>query len=277
MARWLVGTSGYVYRDWRTRFYPRALPVRAWLPYYAASFDTVELNSPFYRLPRAATFRAWAAAVPPEFVFAVKASRFLTHVKRLNEPGPPLPLFLRRARRGMDARRPRRLRLLQQRRPRGRGAQRAAPDRAAAGARGSSPRRMTTLSTRCCVAGGGPAGMMLGLLLARAGVEVVVLEKHADFLRDFRGDTIHPSTLEVMHELGLLESFLALPHTQVRELAGIIGGERIPIADFGRLPVRCPFIALMPQWDFLDFLAGHARRYPGFALRISAGVVGLIG
>jgi len=118
--------------------------------------------------------------------------------------------------------------------------------------------------------------MMLGLLLARAGVDVVVLEKHADFLRDFRGDTIHPSTLEVMHELGLLEAFLALPHTQVRQLAGIIGGERIPIADFGHLPVRCPFIALMPQWDFLDFLAGHARRYPGFALRMSTGVVGLI-
>ena len=135
---------------------------------------------------------------------------------------------------------------------------------------------MRTLSTRCCVAGGGPVGMMLGLLLARAGVDVVVLEKHADFLRDFRGDTIHPSTLEVMHELGLLEAFLALPHTQVRELAGIIGGERIPIADFGHLPVRCPFIALMPQWDFLDFLAGHARRYPGFALRMSTGVVGLI-
>ena len=135
---------------------------------------------------------------------------------------------------------------------------------------------MRTLSTRCCVAGGGPVGMMLGLLLARAGVDVVVLEKHADFLRDFRGDTIHPSTLEVMHELGLLEAFLALPYTQVRELAGIIGGERIPIADFGHLPVRCPFIALMPQWDFLDFLAGHARRYPGFALRMSTGVVGLI-
>ena len=135
---------------------------------------------------------------------------------------------------------------------------------------------MRTLSTRCCVAGGGPAGMMLGLLLARAGVDVVVLEKHADFLRDFRGDTIHPSTLEVMHELGLLEAFLALPYTQVRELAGIIGCERIPIADFGHLPVRCPFIALMPQWDFLDFLAGHARRYPGFALRMSTGVVGLI-
>jgi len=118
--------------------------------------------------------------------------------------------------------------------------------------------------------------MMLGLLLARAGVDVIVLEKHADFLRDFRGDTIHPSTLEIMHELGLLEAFLALPHTEVRELAGIIGGERIPIADFGHLPVRCPFVALMPQWDFLDFLAGQARRYPGFALRMSTGVVGLI-
>ena len=97
MARWLVGTSGYVYRDWR-RFYPQALGARDWLPYYAATFETVELNSPFYRLPRAATFRAWAAAVPPRFVFAVKASRFLTHVKRLNEPGPPVTLFLRRAR-----------------------------------------------------------------------------------------------------------------------------------------------------------------------------------
>jgi len=140
----------------------------------------------------------------------------------------------------------------------------------------AAPRRMTTLSTRCCVAGGGPAGMMLGLLLARAGVDVIVLEKHADFLRDFRGDTIHPSTLEVMHELGLLEAFLALPHTEVRELTGIVGGERIPIADFSHLPVRCPFIALMPQWDFLDFLASHARRYPTFALRMSTGVVGLL-
>ena len=97
MARWLVGTSGYVYRDWRRRFYPQALGARGWLPYYAATFDTVELNSPFYRLPRAANFRAWAAAVPPGFVFAVKASRFLTHVKRLKEPGPPVALFLRRA------------------------------------------------------------------------------------------------------------------------------------------------------------------------------------
>jgi len=135
---------------------------------------------------------------------------------------------------------------------------------------------MRTLETRCCIAGGGPAGMMLGLLLARAGVDVVVLEKHADFLRDFRGDTIHPSTLEVMHQLGLLDEFLALPHQEIRELTGIVGGERLQIADFSHLPVRCPFIALMPQWDFLDFLARHARRYPGFALHMSTGVGDLL-
>jgi 2-polyprenyl-6-methoxyphenol hydroxylase-like FAD-dependent oxidoreductase len=135
---------------------------------------------------------------------------------------------------------------------------------------------MRTLQTRCCVAGGGPAGMMLGLLLARAGVDVVVLEKHGDFLRDFRGDTIHPSTLEVVHELGLLREFLALPHQEVHELTGIVGGEPIAIADFGHLPVRCPFIAFMPQWDFLDFLARHARRFPGFALHMSTGVADLL-
>ena len=135
---------------------------------------------------------------------------------------------------------------------------------------------MRTLETRCCIAGGGPAGMMLGLLLARAGVDVVVLEKHADFLRDFRGDTIHPSTLEVMHQLGLLDEFLALPHQEIRELTGIVGGERLQIADFSHLPVRCPFIALMPQWDFLDFLARHARRHPGFALHMSTGVGDLL-
>src|SRR5881397_3143243 len=104
---------------------------------------------------------------------------------------------------------------------------------------------LETLETQCCVVGGGPAGMVLGLLLARAGVDVVVLEKHGDFLRDFRGDTIHPSTLQVMHELGLLEAFLALPHTQVRELRGIVGDSVIKIADFSHLPVRCRFIALM--------------------------------
>ncbi len=127
-----------------------------------------------------------------------------------------------------------------------------------------------TLTTQCCIAGGGPAGMMLGFLLARAGIDVVVLEKHADFLRDFRGDTIHPSTLEVMAELGLLEQFLALPHQKVQELAGEIGGERVVLADFSHLPVRCPYIAFMPQWDFLDFLADQGRLYPGFHLHMQA-------
>src|SRR3990170_4631585 len=125
-----------------------------------------------------------------------------------------------------------------------------------------------TITTRCCIAGGGPAGMMLGFLLARAGVDVVVLEKHADFLRDFRGDTIHPSTLQVMHELGLLEDFLQRPHQEVRELTGQIGEEHVTLADFSHLPTHCRFIAFMPQWDFLDFLADHAKRYPGFHLRM---------
>src|SRR2546428_8999449 len=101
---------------------------------------------------------------------------------------------------------------------------------------------MTTLSTRCCVAGGGPAGMMLGLLLARAGVDVVVLEKHADFLRDFRGDTVHPSTLQVMHELGLLQRFLARPHDAVRELRAVIGATELVLADLSRLGSVCTFI-----------------------------------
>jgi 2-polyprenyl-6-methoxyphenol hydroxylase-like FAD-dependent oxidoreductase len=135
---------------------------------------------------------------------------------------------------------------------------------------------MTTLSARCCIVGGGPAGMMLGLLLARAGVDVVVLEKHADFLRDFRGDTIHPSTLEVMHELGLLSELLALPHQEVRELTGIVGGERVIMADFSHAPVCCPFIALMPQWDFLDLLARHAQRAAGFTLRMRTSATELL-
>src|ERR1700728_3107966 len=105
-----------------------------------------------------------------------------------------------------------------------------------------------TLSVQCCIAGGGPAGMMLGYLLARAGVNVVVLEKHADFLRDFRGDTVHPSTLQVMQELGLLEEFLKRPHQQVRQLGGKINDEPVQIADFSHLKLACPFIALMPQW-----------------------------
>jgi 2-polyprenyl-6-methoxyphenol hydroxylase-like FAD-dependent oxidoreductase len=133
-----------------------------------------------------------------------------------------------------------------------------------------------TLTTRCCIAGGGPAGMMLGFLLARAGVDVVVLEKHADFLRDFRGDTIHPSTLELMHELGLLDEFLKLPHQEARELSGKYGKLDLTIADFRHLPTRCKFIALMPQWDFLNFLASHSRRYPGFRLLMKAEVTGLI-
>ena len=129
---------------------------------------------------------------------------------------------------------------------------------------------------QCCIAGGGPAGMMLGYLLARAGVKVLVLEKHADFLRDFRGDTIHPSTLEVMDELGLLEKFLRLPHQEVYELNAQVGQTQLTIADFRYLPTRCRFIALMPQWDFLNFLAEQAAGYPSFDLMMEAEVSGLI-
>ena len=118
--------------------------------------------------------------------------------------------------------------------------------------------------------------MMLGFLLARAGVDVVVLEKHADFLRDFRGDTIHPSTLELMHELGLLEEFLREPHQELRELRGMINGHSVPIADFSRLPTRCKFIAFMPQWDFLNFLSRHAKRFPSFQLRMKNEVTDLL-
>ena len=133
-----------------------------------------------------------------------------------------------------------------------------------------------TITTQCAIAGGGPAGMMLGFLLARAGIDVVVLEKHADFLRDFRGDTIHPSTLEIMYELGILDDFLKRPHQEVRTLAGQIGDERVALADFSHLPTHCRFIALMPQWDFLDFLAEQARRYPSFHLKMRARVTDLI-
>src|ERR1700754_3655094 len=123
-----------------------------------------------------------------------------------------------------------------------------------------------TISTSCVIAGGGPAGMMCGYLLARAGVDVTVLEKHKDFLRDFRGDTVHPSTLQIMHELGLLEEFLKLPHTKIRTANLEIGDAHLTIGDFSRLPTVCKFIALMPQWDFLDFLAGEARKLPSFHL-----------
>jgi 2-polyprenyl-6-methoxyphenol hydroxylase-like FAD-dependent oxidoreductase len=133
-----------------------------------------------------------------------------------------------------------------------------------------------TISVDCCIAGGGPAGMMLGYLLARTGVGVLVLEKHADFLRDFRGDTIHPSTLEVMHELGLLEKFLQLPHQAVYELSAQVGPMQLTFADFRHLPTRCRFIALMPQWDFLNFLARQAAHHPKFHLMMEAEVSGLV-
>jgi 2-polyprenyl-6-methoxyphenol hydroxylase-like FAD-dependent oxidoreductase len=133
-----------------------------------------------------------------------------------------------------------------------------------------------TLTTQCCIVGGGPAGMLLGFLLARQGVDVIVLEKHADFLRDFRGDTVHPSTLDVMYELGLLDDFLRRPHQEVRELSGQIGNETVTIADFTHLPTHCRFIVLMPQWDFLNFVAEKARGYPAFRLRTEAEVTSLI-
>ncbi len=132
------------------------------------------------------------------------------------------------------------------------------------------------IETTCCVTGGGPAGMMLGFLLARAGIDVTVLEKHADFLRDFRGDTIHPSTLDLMAELGLLERFLKLPHSEVTGLTAQVGQDRIALADFRHLPTRCKFIAFMPQWDFLDFLADEGRRMPNFRLLLSTDATGLI-
>src|ERR671916_636632 len=129
---------------------------------------------------------------------------------------------------------------------------------------------VATSTVTCVIAGCGPAGAMLGLLLARAGVKVLVLEKHGDFLRDFRGDTIHPSTLELMHELGVLEEFLKLPHQKVYELNAQFGEVPLTIADFRHLPTRCGFIAFMPQWDFLNFLAEKAARYSSFDLRMES-------
>ena len=132
------------------------------------------------------------------------------------------------------------------------------------------------IETKCCIVGGGPAGMMLGYLLARAGVDVVVLEKHADFLRDFRGDTVHPSTLEIIHELGLLDDFLKRPHEEVQELHGVIGQYETAIADFRHLPTFCKFIALMPQWEFLNFLAEKGSRFPTFHVRMQTDATDLI-
>ena len=132
------------------------------------------------------------------------------------------------------------------------------------------------ITTRCCIAGGGPAGVMLGFLLARAGIDVVVLEKHADFFRDFRGDTIHPSTLQLMHELGLLDDFLMRPHDEIREFRAQIGDDVLSIADLSHLPTVAKFVALMPQWDFLNFLAENAQRYAAFHLMMETAATGLI-
>jgi 2-polyprenyl-6-methoxyphenol hydroxylase-like FAD-dependent oxidoreductase len=132
------------------------------------------------------------------------------------------------------------------------------------------------LETRCVIVGGGPAGMMAGYLLGRAGVPVAVLEKHADFNRDFRGDTIHPSTLELMYELGLLDEFLKQPHQEVRELRAVVNGQVVPIANFSKLPTRCKFIAFMPQWDFLNFLSSRAKKFAAFQLQMETEVVDLL-
>lgn len=126
------------------------------------------------------------------------------------------------------------------------------------------------------IAGGGPAGMMAGLLFARAGVNTQVVEKHGDFLRDFRGDTVHPSTLELFAELGLLDELLMRPHDEARQLKGLIGGRHYSIADFSHLPTACGFIALMPQWEFLDFVSQAASRYPTFSLRMKAEATDLV-
>jgi 2-polyprenyl-6-methoxyphenol hydroxylase-like FAD-dependent oxidoreductase len=133
-----------------------------------------------------------------------------------------------------------------------------------------------TMQTTCCIVGGGPAGMMLGFLLSRRGVEVTVLEKHKDFFRDFRGDTVHPSTLEVLKELHLLTEFLQVPHEKVTTLGVIVGDSFFDVADFRHVPTSCKFVALMPQWDFLNFLAGHASRFPSFRLLMQHEVTNLV-
>ncbi|MGL9617852.1 FAD-dependent oxidoreductase [Bradyrhizobium sp. U531] len=133
-----------------------------------------------------------------------------------------------------------------------------------------------TKKVRCCIVGGGPAGMMLGYLLGRAGIEVVVLEKHADFFRDFRGDTVHPSTLQVMDELGLIDGFLKLPHQRLQKMDGLFGGTPVRIADLSRLHTKYPFIAFMPQWDFLNFLREAGRRFASLEVMMSTEAVDLI-
>jgi 2-polyprenyl-6-methoxyphenol hydroxylase-like FAD-dependent oxidoreductase len=133
-----------------------------------------------------------------------------------------------------------------------------------------------TMKVRCCIVGGGPAGMMLGYLLGRAGIDVVVLEKHADFFRDFRGDTVHPSTLQVMDELGLVDGFLKLPHQRLQKMEGLFGGERIRLADLSRLDAKYPFIAFMPQWDFLNFLRESGKRFSSLKVMMSTEAVDLL-
>jgi 2-polyprenyl-6-methoxyphenol hydroxylase-like FAD-dependent oxidoreductase len=139
-----------------------------------------------------------------------------------------------------------------------------------------SPTTTETMDVCCCIAGGGPAGMVLGFLLARAGVSVIVLEKHADFLRDFRGDTVHPSTLELMYELGILDDFLRRPHQELSEIGALIDDFAVTVADFSHLPTHCKFVALMPQWEFLNFVAEKAKVYPQFHLRMEAEVTELL-
>ncbi len=135
---------------------------------------------------------------------------------------------------------------------------------------------MPESKTQCLIVGGGPAGMMVGYLLARAGIAVTVLEKHGDFLRDFRGDTIHPSTLDVMHEVGLLDSLLSRPHQKLTDIGAHIGEARLKVADFSHLPTHCPFMLFMPQWDFLDTLAQAAGAFPHFTLRMNTTATDLI-
>jgi len=132
------------------------------------------------------------------------------------------------------------------------------------------------IESQVCIVGGGPAGMMLGYLLGRAGIDTCVLEKHADFLRDFRGDTVHPSTMQIMHELGLLQDFLQLPHSEIDQLRAEIGGRSVRIADFRHIPAACRYIAFMPQWDFLNFLAEKGRRFSALRILMQTQVTALI-
>ena len=132
------------------------------------------------------------------------------------------------------------------------------------------------MKVRCCIVGGGPAGMMLGYLLGRAGIDTLVLEKHADFFRDFRGDTVHPSTLQVMDELGLIDGFLRLPHQRLQKMEGVFGGMSVRIADLSRLHVKYPFIAFMPQWDFLNFLRERGEQFASLKVMMSTEAIDLI-